>query len=346
LVGRLPLPYPAGCAVLAFLIGSPGFFLASFLDTVNVDQAVSRTFFSSPLSVGQLQQWQFAFSDALFSLLTFYAFYCIRYMRQKLVRSEAEILPLLPNGEKDFHRAFRDVSRTLPIGLLALMVGTISVPYTLGRIQSGPGVFWITFNLAAITINSLGLATFIWGFLASLRGLRNIGTQPLKLKHYYEDTLFGLRPFGNLSLSLSFLFFSGLALIAMAVFFSPDPYSVTGASVFAVVGVAFFFLPLYSIHRRMIEAKHREHQAIRLQLARILTVGQDPSPPKTEATMSDLENRLSELKQVQVLELEAREVANLRTWPFDTQILGRLTVIVLSTTAAIIARIIIVFARL
>ncbi len=96
----------------------------------------------------------------------------------------------------------------------------------------------------------------------------------------------------------------------------------------------------------MAEAKQRESQTIRLQLARILSDDEDPSVGKGEATMGDLESRLSELKRVQALELAAREVSNLRTWPFDTQILGRLTVIILSTTAAIIARIIIVYARL
>ncbi len=96
----------------------------------------------------------------------------------------------------------------------------------------------------------------------------------------------------------------------------------------------------------MVEAKQREPQPIRLRLAKTLSDDEDPAAGKGEATMGDLENRLSELKQVQALKLAATEVSNLRTWPFDTQILGRLTVIVLSTTAAIIARIIIVFARL
>jgi len=55
---------------------------------------------------------------------------------------------------------------------------------------------------------------------------------------------------------------------------------------------------------------------------------------------------LREMTGLQVLDMEIRETANIRTWPFDSRILGQLTVIVLSVAAAMITRLLINALRL
>src|SRR2546427_11483807 len=42
----------------------------------------------------------------LWTILAFYMFYVIRFMRLKVVRAEAELLVLFPDGEEGFHNAF------------------------------------------------------------------------------------------------------------------------------------------------------------------------------------------------------------------------------------------------
>ena len=107
-----------------------------------------------------------------------------------------------------------------------------------------------------------------------------------------------------------------------------------------------FFLPLNSIHQIMLEAKRKEQASIRTQLLQVAQRSNINGQGTTDTILRDLETRLSDLAKLQSLDMAQREVASLHTWPFDTQILGKLTVIILSATAAIIARLIIVAVRL
>ncbi len=77
LVRRLRIPYWLACLLLAIV---PGYASSNFGESV--------------------------LSWLLWTLLAFYMFYIIRYMRTKVVEAESEIIPLCPRGEETFHKAF------------------------------------------------------------------------------------------------------------------------------------------------------------------------------------------------------------------------------------------------
>ncbi len=112
-------------------------------------------------------------------------------------------------------------------------------------------------------------------------------------------------------------------------------------AVFAAIGIPMFFLPLTSIRRKMAEVKQREVSAIRTRFAQAAADPHDGEPHSEGEPLARVEERLRELTTLQVLEMEIRETANIRTWPYDSRMLGQLTIIVLSVTAAMITRLLI-----
>ncbi|TMI32083.1 hypothetical protein E6H29_03040, partial [Candidatus Bathyarchaeota archaeon] len=100
LVRRLRIPYWLACLLLAIV---PGYASSNFGESV--------------------------LSWLLWTLLAFYMFYIIRYMRTKVVEAESEIIPLCPRGEETFHKAFSHLPKSSPQLVLWLTIGLISIFY-------------------------------------------------------------------------------------------------------------------------------------------------------------------------------------------------------------------------
>ena len=101
-----------------------------------------------------------------------------------------------------------------------------------------------------------------------------------------------------------------------------------------IIGVIAFFLPLRRLHHRMVQQKGFERARLSERLAAVL----EPS----DAREIDYQEVLEVLK----LDLMDRKVSTIATWPFDFQILGKLTIILLSVTAALLTRFVAFFLRL
>ena len=338
-VGLLHLPYAGGSFLLALLLGPPAVVLVEYVTKSSLDNVVMVLTGSESVSVLQTVS-----SEALIVLANFAVFYGVRDMRLRLLRTEAEIVSLCPRGEEDFHKAFRRVSLSRPPLVIAAVFALLIVLPTVLAEPPIPEARRITGILRIVTF--LGVATFIWVYASSLRGLHELGKGMLRLKPFYEDGMLGSRPLGSFSLRLAFSYLNPLGLVLLATSIVPDPSTTVLLSILTAVGVVMFFLPLNSIHQAMLESKRKEQASIRAQLRQVMQRSSIMDKEASDATLKDLEIRLSDLAELQALDMAQREVASIHTWPFDTQILGKLTVIILSVTAAVIARLIILAANL
>lgn len=251
-------------------------------------------------------------AEALFVLANFAIFYGIQDMRLGLVRPELDMVPLCPRGEEDFHKAFRRVSLPKPPILLATVFGLLIIIPTVLPESPGPGTPSPVVGILRL-ITFFGVATFIWVYVSSLKGLHELGKGPLRLKAFYEDGMLGTRPIGSFSLHLAFSYLAPLGLVLLATTILPDPSSTALLTFLTVLGIVMFFLPLNSIHQTMLEAKRKEQASIRTRSLQLILRPNVNGSETSEATLKDLETRLSDLARLQALDMAQREVASLHT---------------------------------
>lgn len=309
---RLPLPYPALCLILAIL---PGYGASNFGE--------------SPLD------W------VLWTLLAYYMFYIIRYMRLRVLVTEVEIVPLCPEGEETFHKAFGRLSN--PVGQISamLVISIFSVLYFF-RLFRFSDLIHLGFAVSTLFLFAVAWGSAFWVYLGSLTGVYVLGKNQLKLKSFYDDTMLGVRPLGSLSLRLTIVYLAVSGLGALATSFFPDIVSILLLSSFTVLGVALFFLPLTGIHRLMQQEKDREHALIRHELSDLVQKPKQQVSHSINTTLADLENLFRDFRALLALDLSERKVLSVPTWPYDSKILSQLTIVAISVTAIIIAQFIIV----
>lgn len=319
-VKLIPLPYPLAALVWAAIIPSgPISYLTQYI-------ASGPAPFSFPNAVLNL-------------LLPFYLFYMSRYMRQKVVVSEAPIAARLSGGVEDYQRAFGRITQSLPALLIAAFAGTvILVAYaSAGILPPIPSI--ILGNIIVVYLNSLAFSTYLWEFAVASFGLHRLGGSSLKLGPFLDDRMMGSKPMGNLALSLTIAYFGGLlfSTLLFSTFLPSSLLSDVMLVVFLLLGVVFFFLPLNSIHAKMQAEKRR----LMLEVsARYPQLHQDSSLSQENATMDDVHRGLARLTDLQEVEMLDRKIAVLPTWPFDIQIVSRFITIVLSVTAVLLSRLI------
>src|SRR6267378_1798772 len=275
----------------------------------------------------------------LWTLLAFYMFYVIRYMRLKVVRAESELLPLCPDGEETFHRAFGRIAQRKSQIFFWLLVGSLNILYFF-RLFRFTGYVYLSLTVANVLLFAVAWGTVFWVYMSSIYGLYVLGRQPLKLKAYSEDTMLGVSPIGYLSLHLAIVYLSVIALGAIATSLYADLFTITSLITFVIIGAALFFLPLTSVHRLMLRERLRQRSLLRSQFNQLITIPEAQVPSSSETTLSDLHILLSDLKGLMALEIVERKALSMPTWPFDRRVLGQLTLMIVSATATIIAQII------
>ncbi len=164
--------------------------------------------------------------------------------------------------------------------------------------------------------------------------MHKYGGENLTLRPPSEDSTQGARPLGTIALSIAAAYFAVVALgLVAAVLSSFDIQGELLIGALTIFGVAMFFLPLNSIHRRMKENKARELGAVHAQLADLAE--QARTRGSVDAVGAPL--RIERLMGVQILD---RQVASAHTWPFDTNILGKFIAVVLSVTAILLSTVV------
>ncbi len=262
-----------------------------------------------------------------------------QFMRLKLVATEPELISLSPEGEETVHRAFRLVPKIVPQAILGILFISASLPSLNSSITFAAGPFFGIWNFISTVLLDLMFGCFIWIYASSLWGLHKLGKEPLKLKPYFEDTMLGAKPVGSIALTLFLSYFTIVGIGTLGILIAPDPLGTVMLTGFIVAGVALFFLPLNSIHRRMQREKHIQQASIRRELA-LLNAPTNPIEPKLQR---DTLLRVSELMALQMRRDDASKIS---TWPLDTTILSRFAAVIISLITILISRVIIVALKL
>jgi len=330
----LHVPFTAGCILVTIFVGGPVQLISNYADTFNLTEALRRTFAITYSGAPQQVSFEVGLIGAvLYTLLTFFILYMTRFMRMRILRAESELIPLSPSGEDTYHKIFGSISNYRPQLLLALPFTLLGLSYVYNQSAAGFGVFFLVYSVVSNILFGPIAAAFIWVYFASLWGLHRFGKEPLRLKSHYEDSMLGVRPTGSLALSLAFTYFTVVVLGTLGLIISPDPIGQAFLTAGVVAGVIMFFLPLNSIHQRMVERKQQELLSIHKGTDELVRRLNEPGHDKQE-------DRLGRLGDVLTLQLVKQDVTAIPTWPFDTHILGRLLAIILTIAGILLSRII------
>lgn len=329
----LPIPYWLSTLIAAALLGPVGFYIADLLSYADPSKATT-VFLNSSLDHYTLSQ--LVGNNIVYPAIIFYSAFMLRYMRQRISRVEQELLRESPEWTDTVRRSFGSISRTGPALAITLVIFVLSYPLAAFQVGNNQGLAQLYF-LITFPLFFFGAGSFIWMYVSSLWGLYKIGTQPLKLKPYTEDTLLGLGGFGRISLTLTTVFLVAVFLVVFefTAFSTAMPVLLTVffSGVLIMIGVCMFFLPLTNIHRRMISERE---QLRNRNMSSILNIVSDENTGKDRSTPYDL-------MRILALEHEGEQISSIPSWPFDTPVVKTVAGIVLAVVASTSAHMIIVF---
>jgi len=301
-IGLLGLPYPIGCAVIV------GLTIGASIIQSGLVFVESSGFLLTLLS----------------SMLLAYSLYAPRFMRKRVLQTEKAIFALLPDGEEEFHALFGRISAYGP----SLILFALFWVFIFFSFSSGDPFRFRVDDLSYSLVLSLGVASTLWTYYSSSRGIHKMGAVSLNLRPYFADTLLGLRPIGSLALYLAAAYFAAMGLGVLNTIAFPTALSgYMALGVMILLGLVFFFLPLMRLHRRMLLQKKLERSKIAEKMAGIFRDGNES-------------NEQTEMVRMFRLDMMERRISSIGSWPFDIQILGRLLVLVLSVTTVLLARVI------
>lgn len=303
--GKLKLPFWAGAIITAFVGG---------LAVVWLNPSVAGLDF-----VRQILAWSGLGLITVFVIL--YAQLAARYIskRTENVLSYARSL-----GAPDTTGIVRKLYSTkwvLTVYVLLIISPFIIIPNSLQ----------ISF---LILYNALFNATLFWALLYSMIALYRVGKLPLTLKPFAEDRSLGLRPFGSASLRIVVIY--ELATIVFAVFALANPNvpipvwdRYLALSAYILFGLALFLLPLTSFRSKLVQAKAKELEWVGRRYGQLVE-------QVRAGGNSHLDEKL--VGDLMAMDKIQRDVQQIHTWPFDVGVFTRLTAVILSVVAIILAR--------
>ena len=179
---------------------------------------------------------------------------------------------------------------------------------------------------------SFVFATFFSAYGHSMYKIYLMGKLPLHLKPFTEDKTLGLKPFGRTSLQLSGLYFFLVASSFIPFSISYDQPPLVGlvlALVFLSLGTLLFFAPLLDLRRQLLRAKTENMDWIAHRYTALVTQLKSEGSSSAEEIL--LTNKLASIDKLQ------KDIGQIRTWPFDTQILESLAAIIVTVIALVVA---------
>jgi hypothetical protein len=330
-VQLIPLRYPLAALVWTIILDPLGFRLAMYL------QSGATSFpIMSPSPANEI----------FGTLLAFYLYSIVRYLRLRVIAAEPLISPVMSGGEAAYHSVFGRLTSNRPIVLLALILEALALPTT--STMLGFSVL-SAYSLSTQFVVLLAFACFIWEYSVSSWGLHKLGQSQLRLKSFLEDRFMGARSIGNVALSLTLAYLGGLVLFFLdSATFLPVTTNPGFESFFLVLlafGIIMFFLPLNSVHKKMQAEKTDRQRELSHQFLEIKEASQVHSS-NAPSSIENVEKAISDLLRLKDLEITDRKLASTPTWPFDVQLLAKLITIILSVTAVLLSRIITNFLRI
>jgi hypothetical protein len=243
----------------------------------------------------------------------------------ELQQSEPAIARLTTGEGRNADRPIRGMDSLR--GPLVLTLALVGLNGILVALEFGVGVALVAFPIDFLI--ELPLLTFFWVYASLLIGLNRLGGQKLRLEPTPGDRTLGLAPVGRLAFTGFWIFSLGFAPILIVTATSTATLVLNLA--FFLIGVGLFLLSLNRLHQQMSEAK-RGHLAIARRL-----YADAYAPLLDKPAVRTLRAQTPLLNAAESLEKRA---ASIQEWPFDEVLTGRITIIVSSVVATVIARIV------
>ena len=183
------------------------------------------------------------------------------------------------------------------------------------------------------------LNTFVWVWMYTSYSVHKIGKLSFSPRPFAQDRALGLKPFGRFSLQLTGSYVALIAIIVLpniAVGFSSLPLLILFASLFLLAPIS-FLLPLLPFRRTLLRTKRELQGRIGVRYTRVFELVDARADGRIDQSII---NELTAVDKIQ------RDVQQIHTWPFDAGVVVRLSAIVLSVTAIILARIIQIVLRI
>ena len=329
LAARTRIPFWALCLALPLLMGFPAQYFSTYAATGSLDQAFKFTFMTgfsattaveTPVVLGVASQVIYA---ASFGLVT----YLPRFMRSKLESYEKDLAPLTPGGSESLRAMFGGIYRLKPMLIVSLIVGVAGAQYAYAILQTVPGPTMVVYVVVSNLVTDLVFGGFVWAYLGTLWALYRLGKEDLNLQPVERDPMLGMRPIGSMSFTLFLSYMAVITFIGIGSVLVPDPVSIGAIVLLELAGAVMLFLPLNSVHKKMLAKKRSERQKLAESIFSV-------------SSGSDTNSLLNDIKQVHVFQVRREIVAAAPTWPFDTGVLGRFAAIILSVLAILLSRVI------
>jgi len=335
LVALTHLPYTASCILLTLVLGIPGTLLTRYFDSHDLAQ----TFTITGIVTGSEHYWRAVTFYWIIAYLAFffYLFYFVRYFRIKIVKARTQLSPLLTGGEETYNKAFGKVpSRIGALSTSALVVASFA-PSVYRMLTNSIGPISAAHVVISQVILDFAGGTGIWLFFSSIWSLHKLAKEPMKLRPSPEDPLFGLAPIGSISLALVIIYFGavglrGLGILASGVETTPMAINLAFELILMIFGLTMFLIAINAFHRKMVEQKELEKSKFCEQRITILNSATNKKSKTAEKLL--------------LIDIMERRLEKTHTWPFDKGVLSHISTILLSVTAIMIARIIVVAANL
>ena len=332
ILSKVRLNFRAGAIIVFLLIGPLGSFLYLYFVSFDAGYALYGTF---GLEAGVPANFYSVASNSLWYGFLLFVPFSIRHLRMKLGKVEPTLASLSPDGETTIRSLFSPASSAtfqLAIAAVFMTIYASSVPQLLssGEFTTLSGSVYLLRSI----LRSLVFGSVLGLYCGALWGLYRLGKRDLRLKPFKQDRYLGLREVGSLSFTFASVYFGGLGIFTIHAVLGGMTGELSIVNLLfmmslPLLGVMLFFAPLVSTHQRMVEAKEGETATLVELSGRILS--------RVPKGGEDDTVRYTELLALEALE---RKASAIPTWPFGTQMLGKLTTIMLSVTAIVIARII------
>jgi hypothetical protein len=295
LYDRLGLPFWAGVLLVGFLPTLLLTLLGFYTYSVKTD-------FTGDISLGI----PFLLANIVYILFS------ASYIRRRVYELEQYAVSIGADKSR-IHTGY--LSDPRPIGATWVLLIATAV-FVLGPIFN-PG-YSLPQNLARELLYSytrLLQATFLWVFLSSMITIYKMGRLPLRLRVFTDDRTLGLKPFATTSLHLITIYVVAV-LLTFPIFLYPNTAVELSLSIFLVPGFLFFLVPLFSLHKKMLEVKAEKSSMVGLRHSRVMSeVEGAGDQPLNEGLVNEL------------LAIDAikREIHQMHDWPFDIGTVARLT---------------------
>jgi hypothetical protein len=169
-------------------------------------------------------------------------------------------------------------------------------------------------------------ATFLWALGYSMYLIYKWGKLPIRLRSFAEDKTLGLNVYGRASLVFVTMYLVAM-LITFPVFIYKSEAVMWSEVIFSLLGVAIFLGPLFSLRRKLLDAKNEKLGWIRRRHSRVIESIESCGDGPINAAL------VNELIAVDSIRNDLQRISG---WPFNANVVAKLVTVVVIPLAFVL----------